>query len=81
MGTNIGFFLKDPWMVLGDVCLDFSNPNMFVHEYITSHMNLIQKRVILEETCIDRQGRFKEKLSNVIDVLGRLTSKLHIYIP
>ena len=66
-------------MVLGEVCVDVSNPNMFVHEYITSHMNLIQKHVILDESCIDTQGRFKANLSNVMDIFGRLTSKLPIY--
>ena len=64
-------------MVLGDVFQDVSNPNILVYDFSTSHMNFIQnEHVKLNETGIDTQGRFKRKLSNVIDVLGRLTSKL-----
>ena len=71
-------FLKDRWMVLGDVFLEFSNPNMFLYEFRTYHINFIQnKHVKLDETCIETQGRFKANLSNVMDVLGCLTSKLH----
>ena len=76
LGSNKGSFLKDPWMVLVDVCPDVSNPNIFVFEFRTTHMNFIQnKHVKLDETCLDTQGRFKAKLSN--DVLRRLTFKLH----
>ena len=67
----------EPWLVLGDVCRYFSNPNMIVYEFRTSHMDFIQnKHVKHDETCIDTQGHFKAHLSNVMDVLGRLTSKL-----
>lgn len=33
--------------------------------------------VKLDKTYIDTQGCFKENLTNVIDILERLTSKLH----
>ena len=40
-------------------------------------MNFIQiEHVKLDETCQDTQGRVKANLSNVMDVVGRLTSKL-----
>ena len=69
LDIEFGSFLKDPWMVLGVVCPDVSNPNMLVYEFRTTHMNFIQnKHVKLEETYIDTQGRFKANLSNVMDV-------------
>ena len=41
-------------------------------------MNFIKnKHVELDETRLDVQGRLKAHLSNALDVLGRLTSKLH----
>ena len=41
-------------------------------------MNFTQnKHVKLNETCLDTQGHFKAHLSNVMNVLGYLTSKLH----
>ena len=41
-------------------------------------MNLIQnEHVKLDEICIDTQGRFKANLLNIMEVIGRLTSKLH----
>ena len=65
-------------MVLGDVCSDISNPNMTVYKFITSHMNFIQNEdVKLNEICLHTQGCFKLTLSNVMDILGRLTYKLH----
>ena len=65
-------------MVLGDVCQDVSNPNIFAYEFGTYHVNFIQKKHIkLDETCQDTQGRFKANLSNIMDVFERLTSKLH----
>ena len=68
MGTLEGSFFKDPWMVLGDFCLDISNPNIILHEIITSKMNFIQnEHVKREETFLDTQGRFKANLSNVMD--------------
>ena len=76
--TMFGSFLKDPWLVLEDVCPDFSKPNMILYEFITSHMIFIQnEHVNFDETCLDTQDNFKEHLSNVMDVLGCLTSKLH----
>ena len=40
-------------------------------------MNFMYKEhVKLNETCLDTQGHFKAHLSNIMDVLGRLTSKL-----
>ena len=35
------------------------------------------KHVKLDETCIDTQGHIKANLLNVMDVLGRLTSKVY----
>ena len=64
-------------MVLGDVFPKVSNPNMPRHEFRTSHMNFIKnKQVKLDETFVETEGSFKAELSNVMDVLGRLTSKL-----
>ena len=41
-------------------------------------MSFIQnKHVKLDETYIYTQGHFKENFSNAMDILGRLTSKLH----
>ena len=76
--TDFGSFLKDPLVVLGDNFPDDSNPNIIFYKFNTSHMNFIQnEHVKLDETCLDTQGLFKENLSNIMDVLGRLTSKLH----
>ena len=78
MGTNFGSFLKDPLMVLGDIWLDVFNQNMIEYNFRTYHMNFNQnKHVKLDEIYIDTQGRLKANLSNVMDVLGSLTSKLH----
>ena len=72
-----GSFLKDPRLVLGDFCPDVSNSNIFIYEFRTSHINFIQKNIKLNETCQDKQGRYKATLLNVIDILGPVTSKLH----
>ena len=65
-------------MVFGDIFLDVSNPNILLYVFRTSDMSFIQKEhVKLDETCLDTQSRFKANLSNVMNVLGRLTSKLH----
>ena len=41
-------------------------------------MNFTQnEHVKLNETCLDTKGHFKATFSNFMDVLGRLTSKLH----
>ena len=56
-------------MVLGDVFLDVSNPNMLVYEFKTSHLNFIPKEHIkLNETYQDTQGRFMTNLSNIMDI-------------
>ena len=34
-GHQHGSFLKDPWIILGDIFLDFSNLNMFVYMFRT----------------------------------------------
>ena len=66
--------LDGPWGCF----LDFSNPNMFVYEFITSHINFIQNEHIkLYKRCLDKRGRYKANTSNIMDVLGSLTSKLH----
>ena len=67
---ELGSFLKEPLMVLGDVFSDDSKPSMFVYDFRTSHMNFIQnEHVKLDKTCIDTQGHFKANLLNVIKVL------------
>ena len=84
-GTTLGnfchhdrSFLKDAWMVLGDNFLEVSNSNMIFNEFNISAINLIQnEQVKLDEICLDTQGHFKAHLSNFMDVLGHLTSKLH----
>ena len=51
---------------------------MIIYELKTYHMSFIQnEHVKLDETYIDTQGHPKASLSNVMDILGRLTSKLH----
>ena len=41
-------------------------------------MNFTQnEHVKLNETCLDTQGHFEEHLSNIMNVLGNLTSKLY----
>ena len=78
LASRKGSFLKDPWLVLGDVFPDVFNPNMIVCEFISSHMNFLHNELVKpDKTCIDTQGCFKLTLSNVMDILGRLTSKLH----
>ena len=78
LGSREGFFLKDPWLVLGDFHSDVSNQNMFVYEFRTSHMNFIKNEHLkLYETCKYTQGRSEANLSNVTDVLRCLTSKYH----
>ena len=68
----------DPWIVLGDVFPDVSNPNIIYITLGNLYMNFIQKEhVKLNEIYQDTQGHFKANLSNVVDVLGRVTSKLH----
>ena len=75
---NEGSFLKDPWLVLGDVCPDVSNPNIIVFDFRISYINFIKNEHIkLDETCQDTQGHFKANLLNVTDVIGCLISKLH----
>ena len=65
-------------MVVGDIFTKNSNPNILIYKFRTSQINFIQnKHVKLNETCEETQGRFNAKDSNVMDVLGRLTSKLH----
>ena len=61
-----------------DSYLDVSTQNMFLYKFRTYHMIFIKnEHVKLDETYIDTQGYFKAHLSNVMDVLGRLTSKFH----
>ena len=51
---------------------------MFVYEFKNYQINFIlNKHVKLDETYIDTQGHFKANLSNIMDVLGLLTSKLY----
>ena len=65
-------------MVLGDVFPDFYSPNILVYEFRTSHMIFNQnEHVKINETSVDTEGHFKANLFNVMDALGRLTSKHH----
>lgn len=78
LAPTFGSLLKDPWIVLRDVFADLSNPNMTIYEFRTSNNNFIQnEQAKLDETCLNTEGYVKETLSNIIDVLGRLNSKLH----
>ena len=55
------------------VCL----PNMTVYKFNTFDMNFIQnEHVKLNETRLDVQGQLNIYLSNTLDILGHLTSKL-----
>ena len=65
-------------MVLGDIIPYVSDPKIISYDFRSSHVNLIKnEHVKLNETRLDTQGCLKENLSNVMDVLGRLTSQLH----
>ena len=67
-------FLKDPLLVLGDV----SNPHMIFYELRTSQTIFIQNELVkVEENRPDVQGWLKAYLSNALDVLFCLTSKLN----
>ena len=47
----------------GDVCMDVLNPNMIFYDFTNFQVNFIKnKHVKLDETWLDTQGRFKEKL-------------------
>ena len=55
-------------MVLGDVFLDVSNPNINVYDINTCNMNFIQnEHVKLDETFLDTQGLFKAYLLNFMN--------------
>ena len=65
-------------MVLGYNFPDFSNPNTIVYKFNTSQMNFILlEDVKLDETRLDVQGRLKAYLSNALEVLCCLSSKIH----
>lgn len=65
------------WWSLGMFYQEDSNPKIIIYEFISSQMKFIQKQHIkLDETGSDKQGCFKEKILNVMDGLGRLTSKV-----
>ena len=69
LGHHLGSFLKDIWIVLRDVWPGVSNSNILLYEFSTYHINLIQNESVkLDKTCLDTQGHFKEKFSNVMDV-------------
>ena len=54
LGNQLGSFLKDPWMVLGDIFPDVSNKNMLVYDFRTSDLNFIlNEHVKLYKTCIE----------------------------
>ncbi len=72
-----GSILKDPWLVLGGVLPDVSNPNIILYDFINSHLYLIKNEYVkLDETCPDTQCHFKVYLLNVVDVMKCLTSTL-----
>ena len=51
---------------------------MISYKFNTYHMNFIQNEYVkLDETFLGVQGRLNAYLSNALDVLGCLTSKLH----
>ena len=64
-------------MVLGDNYPNVSNPNKTLYNFNTYHINFfLNEHIKLDETSLDVQSRLKAYLSNPLDVLGRLTSKL-----
>ena len=78
LDSKFGSSLKDPWLILGDVCPNVSNPKMILYKFITSHINFIEnEHVRLNETCLDTQGHFKENLLNIMNIPGLLTSKFY----
>ena len=65
-------------MVLRENFPDVSKLNMIIYKFITSHINFTKnEHVKLDETQLDAQGQFEAYLSNALDVLGRLTSKVN----
>ena len=63
-------------MVLGDFWSDVSNLNISIYVFRTPHINSIKnEHVKINKTSQDTKGPFKANHSNVMDVLGRLTSK------
>ena len=74
----LGFSFRDPCGSYMDLYPDDFIKNMLVYEFRTYHMCFIHNEYVkLNKTYIDIQGGFYANLSNVIDVLGHLTSKLH----
>ena len=64
-------------MVLRNNFPDVSNLNTTFYKFNTYHMNFIEnEHVKLDETRLNVQGLLKPYLSNALDVLGHLTSKL-----
>ena len=73
-----GYFFRAPCRTYMDSYTNISMQIIMVHEFRTYHMCFIHKEhVKLYETHIDTQGHLKVSLSNVMDILGRLTSKFH----
>ena len=77
LDTYFGSFLKDPWMVLGDVFPDVSNPNMIKYEFSTFKMNFTQNEPVkLDETCLDTHKHIEPHMRHIGDLvverLGRL---------
>ena len=65
-------------MVIWDVFLDISDPNMLVYEIFTYNISFIQnEHVKFDEKRQDTQGNYKANLSKVMEILGQLTSKFH----
>ena len=76
-GNSFGSFLKDPYMVLADNFPNISKPITILYYFNTSQLNFIKnKKIKHDETRLDIQGQFNAYLSNALDVLGRLISKL-----
>ena len=76
-GHQLGSILKDPWMVLIDNFKVISYPNTTAYYFNTSLINFIKNELVkLYVRFLDTQGHIKAYLSNIMDVLRHLTSKL-----
>ena len=57
---------------------DVYTSNMFIFKFSTYNMIfIVNEHIKSDETYFGTKGHFKENLSNIMDILGRLTSKLH----
>ena len=75
-GSQVGSSSKTLLLVLREFYPYVSNPNTLVHMLGTLHININQNENVKHAKIhLNVQAHLKAYLSNVMDVLGRLTSK------